>query len=100
MGEETAELKPAGEVEMKGATVRSVIVTALALAMATLLITGCWKNGLWTALTPLDSTKDSVGYSLSLLASQVVKCNVRCRGGAVWSFRQRAVCHFIQRKKH
>ena len=100
MGEETAKLKPAGEVEMKGATVRSVIVTALALAMATLVITGCWKNGLWTALTPLDSSKDSVGYSFSLLASQVVKCNARCRGENAVSCPQRAISHFIEKNKH
>ena len=103
-------LKPAEEVELKGATVRRVILTALALAMASFLITvcpspgdgtsgpavhaagmsrstscvtvaGCLKDGLWTALTPLDSTKDSFGDSLSLPATQVVKCNVSCKGG-------------------
>ena len=129
MGEETAKLKPTGEVEMKGATVRSVIVTALALATATLLMTscpspevgtpepevhaagmsrnsfgvtvsGCRKSGIWTGLTPLNSTKYSVGYSLSFPATQVVKCNVRCGGGDAISRPQRAISHLIEKNKH
>ena len=85
---------------MKGVTVRRVIVTALALAMATLLITGCWKNGIWTALTPLDSTKNSVGYSLSLPATRVAKRNVGCGGGDAVSWPQIAISHFIEKNKH
>ena len=129
VGEEAAKLKPAEEVEMKGATVRGVIVIALALAMATLLMTGCpsprgrtsgtavhtaamsrntcflsatgyWKNGLWAALPPLDSTKYPVRYSLPPPATQVVKCNVRCRCGEVSTFPQRAISHFIEKNKH
>ena len=114
---------------MKGATARRVILTALALATASLLITvcpspggetsgpavyaatmsrntscvtaaGCLKDGLWTALTPLDSTKDSVGDSLSLPATQVVKCNVSCKGGDAISCPRRAISPFIEKNKH
>lgn len=114
---------------MKGATVRSVIVTALTLAATTLLTTGClspgggtpgpavyaaamsrnasrvtvagyWKNSLWTALAPLDSTKDSVSYSLSLPATQVEKGNVRCGGGDAVSYPQSAISHFIEKNKY
>jgi hypothetical protein len=38
--------------------------------------------------------------SLASPATQVEKSNVRCRCGDVTSFPQRAVIHFIQRKKH
>jgi hypothetical protein len=112
---------------MKRATVRTVIGTALVLAMATLLIAGCrspgggtqepaahaadrnsshvtaagcWKNGPCTTLTPLDSTKNSVGHSLTLPASQVAKCNVGCGGGQAVSCTQRAISHFIEENKH
>ena len=104
---------------MKGATDRRVIVTALALATATLLTTGClsprggtsepavhaavmsritacvtvacyWKSGLRTALAPPDSTKNLVGYSLSLSATQIVMGNVRCRGRDAISMRPKS----------
>lgn len=112
---------------MKGATVREVILTAFALATATLLIAGCpssaggipgsavyaasmsmntscvtvagsWKNGLWTA-APADSTRNSVGYSLSFPATQVAECNVRCGGGDDVSRPQRATSHLIEKNR-
>jgi hypothetical protein len=89
---------------MKGSTVRRVIGAALGMATVTLLTAGCpspgggtqepathaagrnssymtvagyWKNGLWTAPTSIDSTKDSPGYSLSFPATQFVKYFVK-----------------------
>jgi hypothetical protein len=88
---------------MSGATVRRVIVTALALATGKLLIIGCpslgggtpepavcavgmsinssdlfapgyWKSDIWTGLTPLDSTKDSV------VLFTLPSCNPSCEG--------------------
>jgi hypothetical protein len=113
---------------MKGAAPRRVIVTALSLATATLLISDClspgggtpepavyaatiskngscvtvagyWKNGLCTALMPPDSTKNSVGYSLSLPATQVVNRNVHRRGADAASCPQRAISPFIEKNK-
>ena len=111
---------------MKGATVRSVIVTALALATVMLLTVGCasprggtpelaahaagrtcsgvtvagyWKSDIWTGPTLPDSPKDSVGHSLSLPATQVVKRNVRCGGGDSASCLERAINHFIEENK-
>jgi hypothetical protein len=113
VGEENTKSKPAEEVEMKEAMVRGVIVTAFALATATLRIASCpspaggtperavpaagisrntsgvtvpsyWKNAIWTGLTPLDSTKDSVVYSLCPLqpklrsATYVVGGEISC----------------------
>jgi hypothetical protein len=114
---------------MKGAKARRLIVTVLALATVALLMTSCpspgvgtpepdvhaagmsrngfcitvagyRKSGIWTGLTPLNSTRDSVGYSLSLPATQVVKCNVCCGGGDAIFCAQRAIGHFIEKNKH
>jgi hypothetical protein len=61
---------------------------------------GYLKNGVRTGLTPQDSTTDTVVYSPSPAATQVEKCNGRCRGGDVMCFPERAIGHFTQRKKH
>jgi hypothetical protein len=62
-------------------------------------VAGYW-NGLWTVLTPLDSTKDSVGYLLSFPATKVAKSSVRCGGGDAVASSRRAISHFIEKNKH